>query len=552
MADQQLPAHTVDLAPALAEWQKVDALNILARELRELDAKRGLELAQEAYELAQVGHYLKGLVDSLANQSHCYSWLSNVVDALARGLEALRESERLGDYPNQADLLFALSRVQLNLANFSESVELGRRAQKLAQEVGDRLTEADALNVLGINYYRSGTYDLAFAVYTEGLALYRAMGNQHGACKVFINIAQAYSTLEKYDQALAFGHEGLAIVRAINSRMLEGYTLHTLGQIYADKGAFEQAIEYLQLSLPIAGEIGDQYLYLVSIVAIGQVYARWQQQEVAVAHFQQALALAEELKSRIYVFRCHKALAEFYESQGSWQQALTHYKQFHTVKETVFNEENVSRLQSLEIRHQIEIARKETELYHLRSVALEQEVAERKRLEEELQHQATTDVLTNISNRRHFIALAHTEVQRAVRLRRPLALALIDLDYFKQINDTYGHAVGDRALIALARICQSNIRPLDIFARFGGDEFVLLLPETNREQAYTVVERIRQLLTAQPTDVDGQAVSLSISSGIAGLSSAQESLDSLLARADQALYQAKGAGRNRVGLMPDP
>ena len=510
--------------------------------------KHGLELATTAYTLAQAEDYQNGRVDSLVNQSHCNNWLSNFVVALAQGLEALSLLEQLGDYPDRANVLFALSRAQLNLANFSESVDLGRRAQTLAVAAGDRSTEADVLNVLGINYYRSGNYPLAFAVYTDALHLHRTLGNKRGECRVLINIAQAHSTLRQYDEALAVGLECLQIVRVIDSRMLEGYTLHTLGQIYADRGTFEAALDHLQQSLPIAHAIGNHYLYLVSLVALGQVYVRLAQFDCAVLHFYQALTIADEIGSKIYIFRCHEALADIYERQGDFAQALAHYKQFHAVKEAVFNEESSNRLQSLEIIHQTETARKEAEIYHLRNVQLEQEIAERKRLEVELNQQISTDVLTGAANRRHFLVLAHAELIRTERFNHPLALALIDLDYFKQINDTYGHAVGDQALITLARTFQHNIREHDIFARFGGDEFVLLLPETNSTQAYVILERIRRVLTRQPFDLNGSAVSISISSGIASLLHEHESLDTLLARADQALYQAKAAGRNRVAV----
>jgi diguanylate cyclase (GGDEF)-like protein/PAS domain S-box-containing protein len=173
------------------------------------------------------------------------------------------------------------------------------------------------------------------------------------------------------------------------------------------------------------------------------------------------------------------------------------------------------------------------------------DITERKQFQEDLRKQATTDELTKVSNRRYFIELANSEIKRAIRLKRPPAIVLIDIDHFKQVNDTYGHAAGDQALIAFSKICLKQIREIDVFARFGGDEFVLLLPETTQEQAYEVVERVRKALVAQPIAFNGQAVSLTISSGISSLVG-QESFDTILSQADRALYRAKEAGRNRV------
>jgi diguanylate cyclase (GGDEF)-like protein/PAS domain S-box-containing protein len=183
------------------------------------------------------------------------------------------------------------------------------------------------------------------------------------------------------------------------------------------------------------------------------------------------------------------------------------------------------------------------------TIAQGQDITERKRLEDKLKQQATTDALTGITNRRRFMELAENEIKRGIRLKHPMAMAVIDLDHFKQINDTHGHSTGDLALIAFTQICKKNIREIDIFARFGGDEFVLLFPETARDDAYMVMERVRLALTSQPIDLGGKLVPMTLSAGIAHLTDESISLDALLEHADQALYKAKEAGRNHVDGM---
>ena len=180
------------------------------------------------------------------------------------------------------------------------------------------------------------------------------------------------------------------------------------------------------------------------------------------------------------------------------------------------------------------------------------DITDERHLAQELQKQAATDELTGVANRRRFLAMAADELRRSIRFNHPLTIALIDIDRLKQINDTYGHKVGDQALIALTRICRNNLRDMDLFARLGGDEFVLLMPESTYQQTYAAVERIRSMLAAQPVDLAGQAVCITISSGISSLASEEDSLDALLGRADQALYEAKEAGRNRIGAQVAP
>lgn len=168
----------------------------------------------------------------------------------------------------------------------------------------------------------------------------------------------------------------------------------------------------------------------------------------------------------------------------------------------------------------------------------------------ELKHLATMDHLTNVFNRRHFFAVAHTEVIRAQRYCRPLSIMMLDVDYFKSVNDTVGHVLADIVLKQAAQIIANNIRISDVLARYGGEEFIILLPETDSESAFVIANRIRQNIERFPFLEDTKSMlSLTISIGIASVdddSPVGHDLDSLIHYADKALYAAKGNGRNQV------
>jgi diguanylate cyclase (GGDEF)-like protein len=155
---------------------------------------------------------------------------------------------------------------------------------------------------------------------------------------------------------------------------------------------------------------------------------------------------------------------------------------------------------------------------------------------------------------------AAAEVARAVRTRTPLALALVDIDHFKAVNDDHGHLAGDKALGGIARTFRIFLRNYDLVGRFGGEEFALLLPHTKAVDAYGIAERIREHIAATPIDVDGVPnagrVRLTVSVGVAALgarwdASTSNQLTDLLAAADRALYQAKRAGRDQVCVVTD-
>ncbi len=170
---------------------------------------------------------------------------------------------------------------------------------------------------------------------------------------------------------------------------------------------------------------------------------------------------------------------------------------------------------------------------------------ERKSFEERMQDLATTDSLTGAFNRLRIMDSGDEEVTRALRYDRSLAVLMIDIDYFKYINDTYGHLVGDDVLKQLTRRCFHILRDTDIFGRYGGDEFVAILPESEAEKAFQVAERLRTEVEELKIQTGSSEIQFTISIGLTQLRD-EEKFEETLNRADQALYHAKRSGRNRV------
>ncbi len=162
---------------------------------------------------------------------------------------------------------------------------------------------------------------------------------------------------------------------------------------------------------------------------------------------------------------------------------------------------------------------------------------------------ARTDTLTGINNRRYFFEVAVHEFNAAVRYGHPLAVVMFDIDHFKELNDAYGHQIGDDTLRSLAQLTRQQLRDADILARYGGEEFIILLPYTTASQAYLVAERIRERAASFRLMVGPHKIGITLSLGVAGFDSETDSLDKLVQRADQAMYEAKNSGRNRTLLF---
>lgn len=174
------------------------------------------------------------------------------------------------------------------------------------------------------------------------------------------------------------------------------------------------------------------------------------------------------------------------------------------------------------------------------------DISDRKRMETELFQLAMTDYLTGINNRRSFMKQAQDEFNRAQRYQRPFALLLLDVDRFKCVNDIFGHLTGDRVLIDLVKAFKSALRETDIMARIGGEEFAILLLESDERSALNVARRIQRKVKKIIIESAGQKYHVTVSIGIAIRNDRDRSLDLLFKRADDALYRAKDSGRDRI------
>lgn len=180
---------------------------------------------------------------------------------------------------------------------------------------------------------------------------------------------------------------------------------------------------------------------------------------------------------------------------------------------------------------------------------LQKEVERRMRLEEELKRQATTDPLTGLFNRRQYEMLFRRERERCRRQGTGICVAMGDLDHFKRLNDTLGHDSGDSALQHVARLFTSRLREGDVVGRFGGEEFIILLPDTDIAEAAKVIERLRRSLETSPVPLEGQQWNLTVTFAVSAVLDGEKDIVDTLRRVDAGLYQGKRGGRNQVVVV---
>ena len=561
-AEPTSPELDVVLSGITDPRARVDRLNHLAWEGRLDDAQRSARLAAWAYEWSTTGDfeatpYGLGMASSLRTQAFLHNDVGNYTEALTASLRSL---DLLGDTasvqpengPIVIDVLGNISWTHRCYGDYAVAAEYGMRALGLSEERGDRLRQARLLNILGNIYADSNDLEAALQMGERALRLYRELGLQDGESVALNNLSLTYLELGHGEKALEACRQSLRIAEDGGFASVHLTALSTLGELYLGIKDFEQAEACLNLALALSRERGARYDEFLNLLNLGKVALGRQDAVRATAQFEEALALAQTLNHRVGQFQCHEFLADLHEHAGQFASALRSYKAFHTLKETVFNENANKRLAGLRVIHQVETARRDSEISYLRTIELKKEIEERKAAQTALEKLASLDPLTGLLNRRQIHHLGELEVQRSMANRQPLTVILFDIDFFKTVNDTYGHAVGDAALVHIAHVVRQSLREGELIGRYGGDEFVILLPGSHGDKGRQIAERLRANLARQPLDHQKGKVALTLSLGVAEfVEGSRAGLDELLVHADQALYAAKQAGRDRLVAYAD-
>ena len=539
---------------------RIDILNELAWVILLDDQEKAWGLTEKAYALASKGEfemnpYLRGFAGSLRNFAALNNDAGKYDTALQQSLQALEILERNFDGRSETDLikieiLGNASWTYRSLGDYVVATEYALKAMRLAQAMGDRRHESGMLNILSVIYAESNDLHAALEMGQKVQQCCRELGNIRGESLALNNLAMTYLELGNGEEALKACQESLRIARENGIDRVAITVLSTMGEIYLGIHEYTNAKECLLQALSLARERKTSPDEIECLLNLGKVYHFQQNDEDALTVLENALSLSRASKDRRGEFQCHKLLSDIYEKRGDLGAALEHYKQFHLLKETVFNENTANRLVGLRVVHQVETAKRDAEIQFLKNIELKREIEERKSAQKTLQKLASIDPLTGVLNRREFFVLGEREVEHAVQAGRPLTVILFDIDRFKQINDSYGHAIGDQFLIHTTKALSESLRQGEIIGRYGGDEFVVLLPGNNRFQGKQVAERLRNKIASQIIVTPKGDLSITLSLGIADISQSNNStLEATLAIADQALYTAKRAGRNQLSVF---
>ncbi len=450
-------------------------------------------------------------------------------------LEALAEADAAataaGDDAVRVQVTVVRSKALTVVGDLQGALESFREGLELARRLGDRQTEGVLLYSLGF-FHGQLEESVPYEEYTRiALALFRELGDQQRVALCLNNLAGSISRRQRYEEAMACYAEAMPIALALGWQRGQALILGGEGGVLFHQGQVEEGTRKYLESNAILAELGDVFQLTRHLGLLGRALITAGRPTDALPHLEAALRHAEAHGFELEVSQVMELLSRVHEALGDAPaalRALRRHLQLGTAAASRRTEETV---RYLKLEHRMAAARREAEHQASRNA--------------ELARLASTDALTGLYNRRSMQELGEREIARCRRTGRKLAVMLADVDHFKRINDEHGHAVGDEVLVELGARLQANFRAVDLVARWGGEEFCVLLVETDADGAVVTAERLRRALAQRPFETAAGPLDVTMSVGIAGLRDAAEGLPELLRRADAAMYAAKKGGRDR-------
>ena len=569
--------------------EKIKEMTAWAWEIRSQDPQQALSVSAEAVTQARDGGHWACLAPALCMHGICTSMVSRHKDARGALEESLALSRRLGDPDTEARCLHYLGHVHYCFAEYDEAEEKVTASLLIREDRQDGEGVGASCNVLGNIRYNQCDYAQALDWYVRALDAREGAGDTAGVIGSLCNIGNVYAErgehsealryhrqaldradrlgnpsfqmislgavggdyvdLGRYEDGIAVCHRTIALGETLESWGQVGAALTSLGFAYNKTGRRAEALAVYARALEVARSAEDQKVEAHALYSIGDILVHAGDLAEARARLAEASVLAQTIGAKRTAFLAFQMLSEVCKRQGDYAAALGHHEAFQRLEKEVFTEEAADRAKALVINMEVEHHRREAETLSEINAALQAANAR-------LEALAVTDPLTNLPNHRALVAALDAAAARARRTGEPCALLFLDIDHFKSVNDTYGHPVGDAVLREFAGCVRTSLREEDTLGRWGGEEFLALLPGTELAEALQVAERVRAAVTgclaSAGLPLHAKDLHITCSVGASACPPEAAARDALIEAADRALYAAKRLGRNQVRGMGDP
>lgn len=557
MDSLQALEQAVVTAPNVAA--RVRALNALATELARIgQAKRAFALAQEARELAAKGNDRQLDAEARHAVARCHFYLGDYMPALAYLLEAAQIYEDCGDHAGAATAFAGVGLCQHRLGANDDAVASMLRALESARTQQLPTLEVSIHNSLGSALMAANRLDEAAKFLATGSELARATDNRSMLTKLLLNESvlakqrgdlragtDAAGAQAEYARGLAQVTQALELARALGNPYDEAHCLGQTGTILRLLHSHAEADAILAETLELGRRLNEPHVQAEALMERGSSLVAQGRLVEAQQCLSEAIVLARRISARSVLAEACEVLSKVLEQAGDFERALALYKEFHAVREGELAGSRKHAATAAQLWLDFQDANRRATQYRERAESLAADHAALARKAKALTEASQQDPLTGLLNRRGMDARIDTLVEASDANDVPLTVALIDVDLFKRINDTFSHQVGDAVLRKVAGLIRDHCRQDDLPVRYGGDEFLLVLTGADVAMGTRVLQRLKRAADGYRWSDAAAGLKVTLSIGVATRTRGG-TVAATIAVADQALYEAKAAGRNRI------
>ena len=509
--------------------------------------------------------------------------------ALSRGkpdkaLEYMKKSlpymEKAGNKTKLAAIYNNISVINYNNGAFGPALDNISKAVQLYEETGNKPGMCVALNAIGNIQVKLSRMDEGINSFKKALRISQETGNPQLELISRINVGDVERNTGHVDEALKQFHLALEIARKVQNRDYEAVSLNNIGDAYRTQGAYKKALRNYLEALKLFNEMKAKPRIAVAVENIGELYALRNQPEKAEGYLLRSYRISTEIQDQNRLKDATESLYKLYEKEHRYKEALKFRNEFDAIRDKLKSAQAYEKISELEARHEKETRKKEIELLKKKQQIRDERIRRQRititlsivaiilaitllltlyrrfRLKvksarelesayKKMEELAGTDTLTGLYNRRALLERIEIETVRMGRTWKPFSFIMLDIDNFKKINDTFGHECGDTVLVTLAKTLKSSLRLQDVSARWGGEEFLLLLPETTIDGAFRLAEKIRRNIEKLRISCGSNEIQFTVSAGVSCYDHPGP-IEAIIRKADKALYNAKKSGKNRV------
>ena len=529
-------------------------------------AMQGLALAQELQDRQAECEFLTAKATAVAEDGKYVDSLLLFDQSMAVAENAKLERTAIGVQVSKAYIYSQLGRN-------SDALELLFKAHQRYQEIGDEQSARATLSEIGRTYShsRASNEDLlkALSFHQRGIEPGARRDSRHDLSTIYFNIAAVYQRLKDWPNATEYLQKSMALSRELKDPIGEAFGNYRLGLFAASAGKWLEALEFGDKALPVLTSAGKTSMVFNVQRARATNLAHLQRRRESLAALRESEVLRKRIQSTLTEANYLATAAEVNSLLGEFEKAFRLQVELREAEQARFSEAREKDAAEAQTRFEVKQKEAENELLRAKERASEARrvalvlavvlllfligglglfLLRQSRQNRRFANLAMRDDLTGLPNRRSILEFARVQLRASRTDSLRMCVVLIDIDHFKIINDACGHAVGDAVLSAFAEICAQQLRSNDRLGRYGGEEFLLIMPGSDLNQIPLVFARLREAV--QLIDVPGllPTQSLTFSMGAVEVSGPTDELDHLIKRADDALYRAKQGGRDRYEL----